>query len=259
LAPCLRFFSSVFNELDGLNQKITISLPKKLIPIYERSFPNFEFIDADKSFATESIDEYVPIGSLAKNFRRNVHDFKKAKFPYLIWNNQLSDELRQQLHEPKKIICGIACNSTNRVLGNDKNFPLSTLSPLLQLNQFKFVNLQYGYAGGQLQELALSNNAQVHHFSNIDLFDDLDSTLSLVNACDLVVTSSNSIAHLAGAIGKRTILILPFETGKFWYWHEIDHHSLWYPSIRIFSQKTQGDWDSVMSEVAEFMREISFE
>jgi len=252
-------FSSVFNELDGLNQKITISLEKKLIPIYERSFPEFEFIDVEKSITGDAVDKYIPIGSLAKNFRRNVDDFKKTKFPYLICNAQLSNELRSQLQNPKKIICGVACNSTNRMLGNDKNFPLTALLPLLQLNQFTFVNLQHGDAGSQLQELARSNNTQIHHFSNIDLFEDLDSTISLVNACDLVVTSSNSIAHLAGAIGKRTILILPFETGRFWYWHEIDNHSLWYPSIRIFNQKTQGHWGGVMSEVTEFMGEICVE
>ena len=111
----------------------------------------------------------------------------------------------------------------------------------------------------KLLELGQANNTQVHHFPDIDLFDDLDSVLSLVNACDVVLSSSNTIAHLAGALGKRTILIVPYETGKFWYWHEINHHSLWYPSIRVFTQKKQGDWSDVMSEVFDFMGSLSFD
>lgn len=252
-------FSSVFKELEGFDKKIIISLNKKLIPIYKRTFPKFEFRDLADPVSINEFDEHIPIGSLAKYFRKNVQDFEKTNFPYLADDPSRTTKLRDQLHEPKKMICGLACNSTNKMLASDKNFPISMLSPLLQLEQFKFLNLQYGEAGEKLLELGQANNTQVHHFPDIDLFDDLDSVLSLVNACDVVLSSSNTIAHLAGALGKRTILIVPYETGKFWYWHEINHHSLWYPSIRVFTQNKQGDWSDVMSEVFDFMGSLSFD
>jgi len=251
--------SSVFKELEALDKKMIISLNKKLIPIYKRSFPKFEFRDVADSILANEFDEHIPIGSLPKYFRKNVADFKKTKFPYLIDNEVLTNELRKQLNETKKLVCGVACNSTNKILANDKNFPIEMLSPLFQLEKFSVLNLQYGEAGNKLIALGNSNNSQVNHFSDIDLFDDLDSVLSLVNACDIVLSSSNTIAHLAGALGKPTILILPYETGKFWYWHEIDQHGLWYPSIRVFSQKKQGDWSEVMREVFDFMRGLSLD
>ena len=252
-------FSSVFKELEGLDKKIIISLNKKLIPIYKRTFPQFEFRDVADSVSINEFDEHIPIGSLAKHFRKNVQDFKKVNFPYLADDSSRTTQLRDQLHRPKKMICGLACNSTNKMLASDKNFPISMLSPFFQLEQFQYLNLQYGDVGEELLELGRVNNTQVHHFPDIDLFDDLDSVLSLVNACDLVLSSSNTIAHLAGALGKQTILIAPYETGKFWYWHEINQHSLWYPSIRVFTQKKQGDWSGVMSEVFDFMGSLSFD
>jgi ADP-heptose:LPS heptosyltransferase len=72
----------------------------------------------------------------------------------------------------------------------------------------------------------------------------LDSHAALVEACDFVVTVSNSTAHISGALGKDTYLICPTGKGQLWYWKNKNFDkSLWYPSISIFEQEIRGNWD----------------
>ena len=77
----------------------------------------------------------------------------------------------------------------------------------------------------------------------------LDGLAALIAACDVVVTVSNTTAHLAGALGVPTLLMLPYSRGSLWYWHEGRDDSPWYPSIRIVRQRSPGDWDDVVRRV----------
>ena len=69
-----------------------------------------------------------------------------------------------------------------------------------------------------------------------------------------MITCSNTTAHLAGALNKPTLLLLPAAAGRFWYWSEINKKSIWYPSVRIFHQKKPGDWSDTVDEIHEYLR-----
>lgn len=89
--------------------------------------------------------------------------------------------------------------------------------------------------------------------NNLNLFDDIDGLLGAIESCDVVVTTSNTTAHLAGACGKETLLLLPKAVGKFWYWQDINNISLWYPSIKVFRQNKQGDWSDPVNKAREYL------
>ena len=74
---------------------------------------------------------------------------------------------------------------------------------------------------------------------------------SLIDACDFIVTISNVTAHIAGALGKKVFLMVPYNKGKIWYWHDGLKTSLWYPSIQIFTQTETGEWLKPMSDIKE--------
>ncbi|MHC8509112.1 MAG: tetratricopeptide repeat protein [Rhodospirillales bacterium] len=61
-------------------------------------------------------------------------------------------------------------------------------------------------------------------------------------AMDVIVTPDTAAAHLAGALGKRVFVLLPYAPD--WRWRLKDETSPWYPSARLFRQETPGDWSA---------------
>jgi len=76
---------------------------------------------------------------------------------------------------------------------------------------------------------------------------DMAATAALVGGSDLVITVDTMIAHLAGAMGRPTWLLLKAEAD--WRWPVQDRHTPWYPFTRIYAQPSAGDWASVLAEV----------
>ena len=100
---------------------------------------------------------------------------------------------------------------------------------------FDYVNLQYGDHEKEIVSTEASNNIQINRYNEIDKFKDIDGLFSLVDSCDVIITISNVTAHIAGSLGKKTYLILPFNRGTIWYWqrYKETNSSLWYPSVEI--------------------------
>ena len=85
------------------------------------------------------------------------------------------------------------------------------------------------------------------------LISDFADTAALISQLDLVITIDTSVAHLAGALGAETWLILPFSPD--WRWGIGKTDSPWYPGMRIFRQQKRGDWGTVIGDLIEALVE----
>jgi ADP-heptose:LPS heptosyltransferase len=74
-------------------------------------------------------------------------------------------------------------------------------------------------------------------------------TAALIMQLDIVISVDTAVAHLAGALGKPTWLLLPHNADFRWLIGRRD--SPWYPSMRLFRQPAIGDWPGVMRAVAQ--------
>ncbi|WP_277978756.1 glycosyltransferase family 9 protein [Sphingomonas phyllosphaerae] len=77
---------------------------------------------------------------------------------------------------------------------------------------------------------------------------DLAATAALVAGCAAVVTVDTMVAHLAGALGRPTWLLLKHQPD--WRWDPTRHDSDWYPTVRLHAQPRAGDWMPVLARVA---------
>lgn len=77
---------------------------------------------------------------------------------------------------------------------------------------------------------------------------DFRETARTVDGLAEVITVDTAIAHLAGAMGKPTRLLLPFVAD--WRWLRDRTDSPWYPSMKLYRQPTRGDWDGVLAALA---------
>jgi ADP-heptose:LPS heptosyltransferase len=83
---------------------------------------------------------------------------------------------------------------------------------------------------------------------------DLADAAAMIALVDLVITIDTSIANLAGAMGKPTWVLLPFSAD--WRWMVGREDSPWYPTARLFRQPAPGDWDSVVAQVVQALRDL---
>jgi hypothetical protein len=75
----------------------------------------------------------------------------------------------------------------------------------------------------------------------------------VMRALDLVITVDTMTAHLAGALGQRVWSLLPFEAD--WRWMLDRDDSPWYPTMRLFRQKEEGRWDTVIDHVLQDLQD----
>ena len=119
----------------------------------------------------------------------------------------------------------------------------ATFQRLFAAANCEFVCLQVG-----LNETEAAAFAGHSHLVNpTDQIKDFADTAAIIMQLDLVIAVDTSVAHLAGALGKPTWVLLPFSPD--WRWMLGRNDSPWYPSVRLFRQPTIGDWDTVISDV----------
>ncbi len=73
-------------------------------------------------------------------------------------------------------------------------------------------------------------------------------TAAIIASCDLILTCDSVIAHLAGALGAPTWVLL--NSCPEWRWGDKGNTTFWYPTAKLFRQKEQGDWSRVIQDVA---------
>jgi Tfp pilus assembly protein PilF len=93
---------------------------------------------------------------------------------------------------------------------------------------------------------ALDSSPLIFSFEDDSL--DFVNTAALCECMDVVISVDTSLAHLSGALGQRTWVLLPFIPD--WRWMLDRDDSPWYPSVKLYRQKAPGDWNEVFARVA---------
>jgi tetratricopeptide (TPR) repeat protein len=131
-----------------------------------------------------------------------------------------------------------------------RSSPLRLLLPLLELRAFHFVALQKEVPA---EDGPLLQGAPMATFLG-ERQADLADAAAMIAMLDLVITIDTSIAHVAGAMGKPTWVLLPFSTD--WRWFVGRGDTPWYPTARLFRQPAPGDWETVVAQVTVALRRL---
>lgn len=112
----------------------------------------------------------------------------------------------------------------------------------------EFFSLQKGEgAEAELKKYKaqLWKSGNLHNFA--DELKDFSDTAALINQLDLVISVDTSTAHLAGAMGKPVWILNRFD--GCWRWLDKGDTSKWYPTAKLYRQKSTGHWDEVIEKV----------
>ncbi|MBF0194184.1 MAG: tetratricopeptide repeat protein [Magnetococcales bacterium] len=243
-------FSSIIADLVKLKADVVLECDKRLIPLFSRSINSIKCVKKQDpkiiNAQNNEFDFIVPEGDLCRWLRPDINSFPKSD-AHLIADQKLKKSLRKKYQKKnKKLLVGISWNSKNSNHKN-KSITLKQLRPLLGIKGVTFVNLQYGETKDELKESTKKTGVKIITDNTVDQMKDLDSFAAQIAAMDLVVTISNTTAHMAGALGVPTLLML--DKSPLWYWLLKGKNSPWYSSIRLFRQKKLGEWKDVITEV----------
>jgi tetratricopeptide (TPR) repeat protein len=248
--------------LDSLRQRakgmdVVLAVAPRLLPLVQRSFPGLACVPLARA-TREPCDLQIPLGSIGGLVRRSWAEFPRDRKAYLLADTARVEALRSRLlagdagggrADRAPLVVGLSWMSRAERFGELKSIALKELQPLLELPGLRFVDLQYGDTRGEREALRKAQGIEVQRLPDIDTFNDMDGLAALIGACDLVVTTSNTTAHLAGALGAPTLLMLPFASGRHWYWHEAREDNPWYPSMQLFRQQAVGEWGDIVARV----------
>jgi tetratricopeptide (TPR) repeat protein len=243
-------YGSMVPELAGRAGSVILEVEPRLVPLFARSYPDVCVIArGDKSYGP--VEAQLPLASLGQYLRPNLESFPQREHGYLSADPKLTAKLRRRLSPKGETVVGISWISTNKTVGKFKSARLGDFEPLLRLPACCFVDLQYGDTRAEREALQAETGIAVERLEDIDNTGDLDSLAALMSACDLVVTVSNTTAHMAGALGRPTWVLAPHGHSRFWYWFKDRPDSPWYPKLRIKRQTSNLSWRQVVAAAAD--------
>ena len=227
-------------QLERLGGKIILEVPAPLASLCRTLNATFTLIE--KGEEIPPFDLHCPLMSLPLAFRTTVETIP-ATASYLGASAQRQSEAHERLGARIKPRIGLVW-SGNPGHQNDHNrsMPLSALKPLLELD-YEFHSLHKEIRPEE--RALLTELTQIH--SHEDELHDFSCTAALINELDLVICVDTSVAHLAGALGKKVWILLPHRPDFRWMLERED--SPWYPTARLFRQERRDDWEGVINNV----------
>lgn len=185
---------------------------------------------------------HAPLMSLPRILKSAI----PSTVPYLCADPDLVQLWRERIGRENKVKIGLAWGGNPRHKNDtNRSMRLTNLATLAQVPGTIFFSLQKGPQAREVRDCPAG-------LEIVDLQDhllDFEHTAAAIMNLDLVISVDTAVAHLAGALAKPVWTLLPFAPD--WRWMAARPDSPWYPTMRLFRQKTRGDWDAVIQDVRE--------
>jgi len=218
-------YLNILNKIEDPD-KFFFIVDDRLYNLFTNYYPDFHFVKNNPKVIS-SFDDFIFLADLQKYFILSQSDlnFSRPLFP-----------LQAPQKKPNGVInCGVAWKSPNSNFQSRvfKSLDLISILENIDIQKLNYFSLQYGNIDDDINFVKENLKINIKIEDGLDYFNDIESLLRLISKLDLVITTSNVTAHLAGSIGKRTYLLIPETTGRIWYWHNSEI-SLWYPNTRQY-------------------------
>ncbi len=233
-------YTCIFHRLLQPASEVLVSCDPRLETLLKRSFPDFKIFPTQREFtrlkkerldkrtlaissrmrslATDAIieagqdaDVWVRLIHLFEHDSFDQHNYQSPEHPVLIPDPNLKDRFGKKISKQAKgrPVIGISWRGGHRSYSRDPHyFRLEQWKPILDDENFCFVNLQYAFAEEEISYLRLVLGERFIEFPEIDLQDDLDTVAALCSALDGTVGICTSVLELSAAVGTHTLYLM---------------------------------------------------
>ncbi|WP_316185375.1 tetratricopeptide repeat protein [Bradyrhizobium sp. SZCCHNRI1003] len=234
----------------ALGARVVLAVQKPLRPLLSKMPGILQCIPVSEATDFAAVDFHCPIMSLPLAFGTTL-----ATIPAPVSYLPEADPDRIQAWEERlgtheKLRIGLVWSGNPKHLDDhNRSIPLRTLSYLLD-EDASFISLQKDPKPED--RTALQDTGRILDLTS--QLSDFADTAALVTGLDLVITVDTSVAHLAGALGCPTWMLLSYTPDYRWLLDRDD--SAWYPTMRLFRQRERRDWAEVVEQVRNALHEL---
>ena len=233
---CVRFVP----RLLALGARVVLAVPPALCKLMQMSLCPAQVISLAEPLPEH--DLHCPLMSLLLAFGVTCENLSPDA-PYLTAEAGLSRVWRERLHAAGRPKIGLLWSGRRYPpINYPRDVPLETLRSLFTLDA-QFIVLQKEISEDERTVLRGIANVNYGVAGELQEFAD---TAAVIDALDLVISVDTAVAHLAGALGKPVWLLNRY--ASCWRWLQEGSRTGWYASMRIFRQRSPGDWVSVAAE-----------
>jgi hypothetical protein len=241
----IQFVRFLYN-LHLLGAKLKLQVTAGLIPLLEPS----EIIEQVGTYSDDvgEFDYWVPIMSIPGVLGITLDNLPRP-VQYLNARQDLVQAWHQRLGPKHRLRIGFSWSGRrDNWLNRYKGVPFDHMLQMIIDNpQYQWINLQIDATAEE--EAALAAAGVTRFPGAVTGFHD---TAALVAHLDVVISVDTAIAHLAGALGRPTWLMLN-RYATDWRWLLDRDSSPWYSTVRIFRQQDYGDWPSVTGKIEQYL------
>jgi tetratricopeptide (TPR) repeat protein len=242
-------------RLKNMGARVAVAIQKPLVALFQKC-PYIDFVYAAQTGAPRH-DARATLMSLPAFFY-DSKDTIPHTIPYLFPDQDLIAYWEKQLEHDHNFKIGICWqvdvhNDVSRLPIAHRGIPLAHFFTLKNIPGITFYSLQKHEGLDQLEHrptdfnLVIPENFDEEHGPFMD-------TAALMQHMDLIISVDTAVAHLAGALGRPTWLLLPYNADWRWLFGRTD--SPWYPNTRIFQQPKPFDWQFVMDTVKTTLEQL---
>ena len=250
-------FASCLPDLVAAASQVTLACEPRLTALFQRSFPAAIVVpqqspDDARSSARLTADFEISIGSLPMRFRPAVNSFPQTAAYLRADPAKISRWRERCASSGQGMRVGIAWRGgTLRNRQRLRSLDFKELERLAGAPGCDFFSLQAGDHRETLNRIHERTGIEIHDAMS-DIGQDFDELAAAIAALDLVITVDNTVAHLSGALGRPTWVMLPYSAE--WRYGQCSSTTPWYPTMRLFRQAEPRDWDPVVTEVLQFLQ-----
>ena len=230
-------------------KKIILHIQKPLKALFEEN-PQLGVDEIIDGFVPENeidFDVHVPMLSLPYLLGLKGDDVFTGHEGYIKPNLKKVREYKKKYFDNDKIKIGIKWQG-NTYYDKDRVIPTEAFYPLIEVPNTQFYSFQTEDGSEEVKKLT-------DRYEVVDIGKDLKDfaiTSATLSNLDLVICNDTSLAHLAGALNVPCYILLPYEVN--WRWHTDLSKCDWYDSVKLFRQKSIGNWSGVFEEVLEELK-----
>ena len=236
-------FARYLRCLNEMGAKILFAPYRELFGLMRELDANFELVDIED--ASLEFDYHIPLMSLPLAFKTGLSNIP-AQAAYLHANNMRVAEWKKKIG-PDGFKIGVCWQGGTGPVDAGRSFSLRHFCELSQIPGLRLISLQKGPGEAQLLDLPKGMIVETLGANFDEGPDAFVDTAAVMMCCDLIITSDTSVAHLAGALGVKTWVALKHVPD--WRWLREREDSPWYPTMRLFRQTSQGDWEGVFVKI----------